>query len=201
MATTSFQYDPGFKRLLEYAAYDCAERGERAVRVDHLALALYREDFPLVDEVLAAFRVDSINVLERLLKANPGVAAPVDVTAVELSPEAMRAIALGEREAQHRGDKALTAAHVFVGVLRSEQKKLRDFFVRDELVGRGEGLLADVVELVRWLRSGAGGPGGRELDVLEDGTLVAVDAVPWREAEAGGRSGLAVKLKILKYFS
>ena len=71
MKTGAFHYTQGFRRLLEYAAYDCAERGEREVRVDHLLLALYREDFPLIDEVLASFRVDSMVVLGRLLEANP----------------------------------------------------------------------------------------------------------------------------------
>ena len=46
------RYATDFQRLLEYAAYDCGQRGASEITVDHLMLGLYREDFPLVDEVL-----------------------------------------------------------------------------------------------------------------------------------------------------
>ena len=203
MSVRTFRYAPGFRRLLDYAAYDCAERGEREVRVDHLTLALYREDFPLIDEVLASFRVDSMVVLDRLLRANPAVGSPLAVAEVELSPTAMQAIGRGETEADLAGDGLLTTAHVFLGILHHRRDNIQDFFIREEFVPQSHEVLARVRDRVRWLRLGRDARGERELDILDDGTLISLDSLPPKTVSINGRRAVtqAIRLRMLKQFS
>ena len=200
MAARTFRYAPAFNRLLEYAAYECAERGEQDVRVDHLLLALYREDFPLIDEILASFRVDSLVVLDRLLKANPYSGRRARLAEVTLTPEAMQAIAAGESEAELAGDSFLTSAHVLMGILHHKRHAIQDLFIREEFVARSQEVLERVRELTRWLRLGAGSSHQRELEILEDGSLASFEARPVRTRGAE-QEGLAVHLKLLKRFA
>jgi ATP-dependent Clp protease ATP-binding subunit ClpA len=196
--TQTFGYTAGFRRLLDYASHDCALRGEHAVRVDHLVMGLYREDFPLIDEILGSFRVDSLVVLDRLLKANPATGDARRVSDVELAPEAMGAIAVGEREAAEAGDRQLAPAHVFLGILEYRRDRLADFFIRDEHVKRGEQVLARVRELVRWLRLGDQTASERDIEILEDGTWVTMDSQMLRGGRDGkDRKSWAVKLRML----
>ena len=204
MKTGTFRYTQGFRRLLDYAAFDCADRGEREVRVDHLLLGLYREDFPLIDDVLANFRVDSMVVLDRLLKANPSRGVRVAVSEVELSPQAMQAVAKGETEAERAGDGFLTAAHVFLGILHHRRRNIQDFFIREEFAKHSRQVLSQVRELVRWLRIEQGAQQhNRELEILEDGTLVALDAmrINGSQKTSSGRRTLAIHIKMIKHFS
>src|SRR5687767_3832918 len=97
------KYSPAFQRQLEYAAYDCAQRGASVIVADHLLMGLYREDYPLLDEVLGTFRVDSIVVLDRLLKRHPEAPRPARPDTVKLSPEALEIISLAEGEQERMG--------------------------------------------------------------------------------------------------
>ena len=108
---------PCFDRLLAYAAYDCAQRGKRLVNSDHLLLGLYREDFPLVDEVMCSLDVDAFYALGRLLKFNPESERPYDIRNVRFGNEAMEILTLANMEVRRFQHEAITAAHVFMALL------------------------------------------------------------------------------------
>ena len=76
--------------------------------------------------------------------------------------------------------------------------RLEDFFIRDELVARADDVLMQVRELVHWLRPSDGKGMQRDLEILDDGTLVAIDAEQLRSRKAGRmRTTLAVRLRML----
>ena len=193
------KYSPAFQRQLEYAAYDCAQRGGRAIADDHLLLGLYRENFPLVDEVFSTFRVDSLKVLERLLEAHPEAGATRSADAVSMGPEALGAIACAEREACRLGHRELTPPHTLLGILGHERDRLQRYFIRAELVhNRADQILAEVRELVSWLRFEAARGAERELEVISRGTIVGVESMRLK----GSRKprGYAVQVRLFKRF-
>jgi ATP-dependent Clp protease ATP-binding subunit ClpA len=193
------RYAAGFERLLTYAAYDCAQAGGTAVEVDHLLLGLFREDFPLVDEVLQSFRVDSLQLLERLLQRHPEAARPTAPDQVTLGTEALGAIALGEEEAERLGHGVLTSAHTFVGILEHRRHELGQVFVRDAVVrGREEQVLAQVRQLVHWLRFSAAARTERGLDVIDADTVAGWEAVSVRPLGKRQRQAFAVQLHLFK---
>lgn len=191
------RYATDFQRLLEYAAYDCGQRGGAEITVDHLMLGLYREDFPLVDEVFATFRVDSMVVLERLLRLNPDDAPPLPVVEVRMGPEALRAVAAAEDEAVALGHDLLMPGHVLVGILVRSRDRLQRYFVRQEVVhGREDEVLSHVRSVVAWLRFAEAPRTDREMEVIDANTVVGLESV----AASGREPGFAVQLRMLKHF-
>ena len=191
------RYATDFQRLLEYAAYDCGQRGASEITVDHLMLGLYREDFPLVDEVFATFRVDSMIVLERLLRLNPEGADRLSLADIRMGPDALRAVAAAEDEATSLGHDILMPGHVLVGILVRSRERLQRYFVRQEIVhGREDEVLAQVRSVVNWLRFAEAPRTDRELEVIDANTVVGLEAVATRDRE----SGFAVQLRMIKSF-
>jgi len=195
------KYSQSFERLLDYAAYDCAVRGETAVAVDHLLMGLYREDFPLIDEVLASFRVDSMVVLDRLLSANPESRRPSRRDDVGLGAEALGAIAEAEREAEALGHATLTPPHTLLGILSYNRDSLERYFIRDEIIKEQEDeVLSTVRDLVSWLRFPAHGTADRELDVIDARTVVGIESRRLRSPAGDDREAWAVHVRMLKQF-
>lgn len=195
------KYSPGFQRLLEYAAYDCALRGQTAVLPDHLLLGLYREDFPLIDTTLATFKVDSLVVLDRLLHANPEARKPTRAESVRLSPEGLRAMAHAEREAEAFGHDTLTPPHTLLGILDYNRDHLERLFIRESVFKQREDkVLQQVRELVSWLRFGSDASDRRELDYLDADTIVGIEDVPLPSVSSRELKTFAVRLRMLKRF-
>lgn len=195
------KYSPNFERQLEYAAYDCAERGSQELGVDHLLLALYRMDFPLLHEVFATFRVDALALLDRILRANPEGAARVGRDAVQLSPHALGVIAAAETEAQRLGHGILKPPHTLLGLLVYERERLERYFIREEIVSQREDeVLAQVRDVVAWLRFASEGHSDRELEVLDRRTVVGLESIRLRSSEERRQNGYAVHVTMLKTF-
>jgi ATP-dependent Clp protease ATP-binding subunit ClpA len=118
---------PCFNRLLAYAAFDCAQRGSKVINSDHLLLALYREDFLLIDQVMTMLDIDSFYPLGRLLKNNPESDEPCDIQSVFVGSEAREIIVLAGIEAQRYQHKLLMSTHVFMALLNSSRSFLHRF--------------------------------------------------------------------------
>ncbi len=195
------KYSPTFERQLEYAAYDCAERGRQEVGVDHLLLALYRLDFPLIHEVFATFRVDALALLDRILCANPEGSSRIGRDAVQLSPQALGVIAAAEDEAQRLGHGILKPPHTLLGLLSFERNRLERYFIREEIVTeREDEVLAQVRDVVAWLRFTGDGNTDRELEVLDRRTVVGLESIRLRSSEEQRQQGYAVHVTMLKTF-
>ena len=195
------RYAASFERLLEYAAYDCGLRGKSDVACDHLMLGLYREDFPLLDEVFATFRVDSLAILDRLMKAHPETERPVDRRSVAMGPEALGAICLAEAEADRMSHDVLTPSHTFLGLLAYNRAHLDRYFIRVQIVRkREEAVLNQVRELVSWLRFEPARGTEHNLERLSPGTLVEQESAPLLPTDRDPRTGFSVRMRMLKHF-
>ncbi|MFC2174231.1 Clp protease N-terminal domain-containing protein, partial [Acidobacteriota bacterium] len=105
------------RRVLSYAAYDCAQRGKTLITPDHLLLGLFREDFPLIDELLDHLNMNSLHLLSQILKHNPESLQPIDETDVRFGRETIHVLCLSEQEAQRFSHKAIRSEHLLLGLM------------------------------------------------------------------------------------
>jgi ATP-dependent Clp protease ATP-binding subunit ClpA len=193
------KYSPGFQRMLEYAAYDCSQTGGGEVGVDHLLMGLYREDFPLIDEVLGSFRVDSMVVLERLWKAYERAAErTVAPEKVRLGAEALAAIHRAEVEARRMGHEVIEPSHTLVGILELHRDRLDRYFVRENVYrAKEDAVIEQVRKLVRWLRFEQA---DRSIESLDGEAVASFEASELEAPSPGELRRFAVRLSLLKAF-
>ena len=158
----------GFKRAIAYAVYDCAARGMREISVDHLLLGLFREDFPLIDDVTKTFSLDSFKLLDGLLLNNPESGLKSDQTHVFFGSEAMDVLQFSELEAYTFSHGSIRTEHLFLGILDYHTSSLKQFLVEKDIV------CAMVRELVSVTRFGEDAPRTPEVYVLDKGTRMEI---------------------------
>jgi len=158
----------GFKRAIAYAVYDCAARGMRDITVDHLLLGLFREDFPLIDDVTKTFALDSFKLLDGLLLNNPENGSKSNQTDVCFGPEAMDVLQFSELEAYSFAHGTIQSEHLFLGILDYHTSSLKQFLVDEDVV------CAMVRELVAVTRFGEDAPPARQIYMLDAGTRMEI---------------------------
>jgi ATP-dependent Clp protease ATP-binding subunit ClpA len=158
----------GFKRSIAYAVYDCAARGKREITVDHLLLGLYREDFPLIDDVTKTFAVDSFKLLDYLILRNPESPMPTNQAHVCFGSDALDVLKCSELEAYHFAHDAIRPEHLFLGLLDHQTSSLNTFLEDKEVV------CALVRELVAVTRFGEENPAAREVYMLDPKTRMEI---------------------------
>ena len=118
-----------------------------------------------------------------------------------MGPEALGAISLAEEEAHRLKHEVVTPSHTFLGLLAYNRAHLDRYFIRVEIVRkREEAVLAQVRELVSWLRFERSPGVERNLEVLSSGTLVEQESAPLSPSDRDPRTGFAVRMRMLKHF-
>jgi ATP-dependent Clp protease ATP-binding subunit ClpA len=159
------------KRLISYAIYDAAQRGQSVLNADHLLLGLFREDFPLIDSVTDQFQVNSFMVLDKVLRTNPEIPEIIDEAQVELGPESREVLALSELEAKRFGHNFLRVEHVLLGILNFKKHLFTEFLLEKEFC------LEKVRRIISILRFGGTIPQSDETYELDESTWLELDFI------------------------
>jgi len=161
----------GFKRTVAYAVYDCAARGKSSLSADHLLLGLFREDFPLIDDITNTFSLDSFKLLDTVLGENPETFESTRADHVSLGPEALEILQYAELEAYGFAHESIRPEHLFLGIMDSRASMLNDFLMQKEVV------CALVRELVAVTRFGETGTSERHIYELDPLTRMEIQHI------------------------
>lgn len=110
------RYTEKARRVIFFARYEASQFGTPFIEVEHLLLALIREDRPLLNRA-----VPDVNTLDAEIRAslqqNPKISTTVDLP---LSHEAKRVLAYGAEDAERLQNQHIGTAHLLLGLLREE---------------------------------------------------------------------------------
>ncbi len=110
------RYTEKARRVIFFARYEASQFGTPLIEVEHLLLALIREDRPLFNRA-----VPDVNALDAEIRASlqqdPKISTTVDLP---LSHEAKRVLAYGAEDAERLQSQHIGTAHLLLGLLREE---------------------------------------------------------------------------------
>ena len=184
----------GVKRVLSYAAHDCSLRGKEIVSPDHLLLALFREDFVLIDAVAACYRLNSLKVLEQICENNPEAAEPTPLSDVAYGHRALEIVIEAGLEAESFGHTRVRPEHLFIGLLEFKRNQLPGLFMRRAVT------VQRVRELVSYLRFDSSVPSERNSFILRGGARMEIEHHKRRDTMFDRRQFELVTLKLYRHF-
>lgn len=157
------RYTETARRTIFYARYEASQFGSSYIEAEHLLLAVFRVDKPLVSQYLASSaKVEAVrhSIAQR---GKPGVKTPTSVD-LPLSQESKRVLAYAAEESERMGHAVIGTPHLLLGLLREEgsfaAKLLREqglkvnevrASVRQSEAAPQTGRSASIAGLNRWL--------------------------------------------------
>lgn len=184
----------GVKRILSYATYDCSVRGKDIVSPDHLLLALFREDFVLIDAVASSYRLNSLKILEQICEHNPEAAEPTPLGEVAFGHRALEIVLEAGLEAESFGHSRVRPEHLFIGLMEFKRNQLPDLFIQRAVTVRR------VRQLVSYLRFDSAVPAERSTYILKGGARMEIEHHRRRESMFDRRQFELVTLKLYRRF-
>lgn len=184
----------GVKRILSYAAYDCGLRGKEIVSPDHLLLALFREDYILIDAVAACYRLNSLKILEQICRNNPEAAVSTPPAEVAFGHRALEIVLEAGLEAESFGHTRVRPEHLFLGLMEFKRSQLPDLFLRRAVT------VQRCRELVSYLRFDSSVPAERNSFILKGGTRMEIDYHKRRDTMFDRRQFELVTLRLYRRF-
>jgi len=184
----------GVKRVLSYAAHDCSLRGREIVSPDHLLLALFREDFVLIDAVASCYRLNSLKILEQICENNPEVALPTPMPEVAYGHRALEIVIEAGLEAESFGHTRVRPEHLFLGLMEFKRSQLPDLFLRRAVT------VQRVRELVSYLRFDSSVPAERTSFILKGGARMEIEHHRRRDTMFDRRQFELLTLRLYRRF-
>ncbi len=184
----------GVKRILSYATHDCSVRGKEIVSPDHLLLALFREDYVLIDAVAACYRLNSLKVLEKICANNPEASNTTPLAEVAFGHRALEIVLEAGLEAESFGHNRVRPEHLFLGLMEFKRSQLPDLFLRRAVT------VQRCRELVSYLRFDSSVPAERTSYILKGGARMEIEHHKRRDTMFDRQQFELVTLRLYRRF-